>query len=42
MNEFQTEMVARINAVPADSRLCDAAAAFLLASTGAKYSYNFS
>lgn len=42
MNEFEAEMTARINAVPADRRLCDAAAAFLLASTGPKYSYNFS
>jgi cephalosporin hydroxylase len=41
MNEFQKEVLERINAVPADKPLCDAAAAFMLASTAPKYSYNF-
>lgn len=41
MNEFQKEVSERINAVPLDKPLCDAAAAFMLASTAPKYSYNF-
>jgi len=41
MNEFQKEVSERINAIPTDKPLCDAAAAFMLASTAPKYSYNF-
>jgi len=41
MNEFQREIAERISAVPTNKQLCDAAAAFVLASAGPKYSYNF-
>jgi cephalosporin hydroxylase len=41
MNEFEREIAERINAVPTNKHLCDATAAFLLASAGSKYSYNF-
>lgn len=42
MNDFQKEVAARIAAIPTDKTLCDAAAAFMRASTTPKYSYNFS
>ena len=41
MNDFQKEVATRIAAIPRDSKLCETAAAFLLASTEPKYSYNF-
>ena len=41
MNKFQEEIRRRISAIPGDKVLCDAAAAFIRASTGPKYSYNF-
>lgn len=41
MNDFQKEVAERIAAIPADKQLCETAAAFVHASTGPKYSYNF-
>jgi cephalosporin hydroxylase len=41
MNDFQKEVAARVAAIPADNQLCDAASAFMRASTEQKYSYNF-
>ena len=41
MNEFEFEKAERINAVLSNKHLCDATAAFMLASAGSKYSYNF-
>lgn len=42
MHSFKQEVDARIKAISNDNKICDAASAFLLASTGPKYSYNFS
>lgn len=42
MSDFQNEVAQRIAEVPANQALCDSAAAFLLNSAEAKYSYNFS
>lgn len=42
MNEFQKEVAARIAAFPTESEMCQAAEAFIRASTKPKYSYNFS
>lgn len=41
MSEFQNEVAERIAAFPAERKLCDATAAFMLASAAHKYSYNF-
>ncbi len=41
MTDFKDEIPGRIAAIAADPRLNDAAMAFLRASTGPKYSYNF-
>ncbi len=41
MNNFQKEVAARIAEIPANNKLCETAAAFMLASTGPQYSYNF-
>ena len=41
MNNFQKEVAARIAEIPANTKLCETAAAFMLASTGPQYSYNF-
>jgi len=41
MNDFKKEVAARITAIPANNKLCETAAAFMLASTGPQYSYNF-
>jgi len=41
MNDFEKEVAARIAAIPANNKLCETAAAFMLASTGPQYSYNF-
>jgi cephalosporin hydroxylase len=42
MSDFEEEVAARIAAIPADKKLCDAAASFMHLSTTPKYSYNFS
>ena len=42
MSDFQNEVAERIAAIPANQELCETAAAFMLASTMPKYSYNFS
>jgi cephalosporin hydroxylase len=42
MNDFEKEVVARVAEMPANSKLCASAAAFMQASTEPKYSYNFS
>lgn len=42
MSDFQKEVAERIAAIPADKKLCEAAAVFMRASTMPKYSYNFS
>lgn len=42
MNDFQKEVADRIAANAADKTLCAAAAAFLVAASPSKYSYNFS
>jgi cephalosporin hydroxylase len=42
MNNFQKEVAERVNAIPSDKELSEIAAAFMRASTGPKYSYNFS
>tara|TARA_B110000438_G_scaffold169307_1_gene161797 strand:- start:6584 stop:7351 length:768 start_codon:yes stop_codon:yes gene_type:complete len=42
MNNFEKEIAARIAEMPANSKLCASAAAFMQASTEPKYSYNFS
>ena len=41
MNEFQKEVAARITKIPANNKLCETAADFMLASIGSQYSYNF-
>ena len=41
MSDFQKEVAERISAIPGDKELCETAAAFMRASTGPKYSYNF-
>ena len=41
MSDFQKEVAERINAIPGDKELCETATAFMRASTGPKYSYNF-
>jgi cephalosporin hydroxylase len=41
MTDFRNEVAERINAIPNDKALCEAAAVFMRASTGPKYSYNF-
>ena len=41
MNNFQEELVMRVDAIPGDTALCEAASSFMRASTGPKYSYNF-
>ena len=41
MNDFQKEVAERVSAIPEDKQLCETAAAFMRASTGPKYSYNF-
>ena len=41
MNDFQKEVATRIAEIPANKKLCETAAAFMLASTGPQYSYNF-
>jgi cephalosporin hydroxylase len=41
MTNFQREVAARIDAMPAYKQLYEAAEAFMLASTGPQYSYNF-
>jgi cephalosporin hydroxylase len=41
MNNFQAELVKRVEAIPGNKALCEAASAFMRASTGPKYSYNF-
>ena len=41
MSDFQKEVEERVSAIPSDKELCETAAAFMLASTGPKYSYNF-
>lgn len=42
MNDFQKEVAERVSAMPANKQLSETAAAFMLASTEPKYSYNFS
>jgi cephalosporin hydroxylase len=42
MHDFQKEVAERVSAIPGDKQLCETAVAFMLASTGPKYSYNFS
>ena len=42
MSDFQKETADRVSAVPNDKTLRETAAAFMRASTGPKYSYNFS
>lgn len=42
MNDFQKEVAERVSVIPGDKQLCETAVAFMLASTGPKYSYNFS
>ena len=41
MSDFQKEVAERISAIPGDKELCETATAFMRASTGPKYSYNF-
>ena len=41
MNDFQKEVAERVNAIASDKQLSQTAAAFMRASTGPKYSYNF-
>lgn len=41
MSEFQKEVAERISVIPGDKELCKTAAAFMRASIGPKYSYNF-
>ena len=41
MTEFEQEVIARITAITSNQGICDAAAAFMRASTLPKYSYNF-
>lgn len=41
MINFQKEVSERVSAMPSDKVLCEAAEAFMCASTGPKYSYNF-
>lgn len=42
MSDFQKEVADRVSFIPNDKALCETAAAFMRASTGPKYSYNFS
>lgn len=42
MSEFEKEVAARLDNVPNETNLIESAAAFVLASTPPKYSYNFS
>ena len=42
MSDFQKEMADRVSAISNDKALSETAAAFMRASTGPKYSYNFS
>lgn len=41
MNNFQKEVTERVSGIPSEKALCETAAAFMRASTGPKYSYNF-
>ena len=41
MSDFQKEVADRISAIPYNKELCEAASAFMLASTVPKYCYNF-
>jgi len=41
MDEFQKEVMERVNAAPSNKALCESAAAFMRASARSKYSYNF-
>ena len=41
MSDFQKEVAERISAIPGNKELCETATAFMRASTGPKYSYNF-
>jgi cephalosporin hydroxylase len=41
MNDFEKEVMERINSSPSNKALCDSATAFMRASADAKYSYNF-
>ena len=41
MSDFQKEVTERVSAVPSNKELCKNAAAFMLASIGPNYSYNF-
>ena len=41
MNYFQKEVAERVAGIPANKHLCETAAAFMCASTGPQYSYNF-
>ena len=41
MSDFQKEVAERISAISSNKELCETAAAFIIASTGPKYSYNF-
>ena len=42
MSEFEKEVAARLENVPNETKMIEAAAAFVLESTPPKYSYNFS
>ena len=42
MSEFEKEVAARLENVPNEMKMIEAAAAFVLESTPPKYSYNFS
>jgi len=42
MNDYQKEVAIRIAEIPANNKLCETAAAFMLAATAPQYCYNFS